>query len=127
MRSPATSSCAGWSAGVATGVRGDTERNAVPSSGDLLANILANQNAVGITAGERPMPAAGSGGPGLLALWVRIGARTGVLLPEVRHADGTGMKMPIYEYVCPACGRASRSCTASMARARRPARPAVAP
>ena len=44
------------------GVRGDTERTASRHLASLLANILANQNAIGVTAGERPMPAAGSGG-----------------------------------------------------------------
>lgn len=44
------------------GVRGDTERTASRQLATLQANILANQNAIGITAGERPMPAAGSGG-----------------------------------------------------------------
>ena len=44
------------------GVRGDTERTASRHLATLLANILANQNAIGVTATERPMPAAGSGG-----------------------------------------------------------------
>jgi hypothetical protein len=44
------------------GVRGDTERTASKLMASLVANILANQNAIGVTASERPMPAAGSGG-----------------------------------------------------------------
>ncbi len=44
------------------GVRGDTERIASRQLATLLANILANQNAIGVTATERPMPAAGAGG-----------------------------------------------------------------
>lgn len=44
------------------GVRGDTERTASRHLATLLANILANQNAIGVTAAERPMPAAKSGG-----------------------------------------------------------------
>lgn len=44
------------------GVRGDTERTASRHLATIQANILANQNAIGVTAGERPMPAAGSGG-----------------------------------------------------------------
>jgi hypothetical protein len=44
------------------GVRGDTERIASRALAGLLANVLANQNAIGVTASERPMPAAtGSG------------------------------------------------------------------
>lgn len=44
------------------GVRGDTERTASRHLATLLGNILANQNAIGVTASERPMPAARSGG-----------------------------------------------------------------
>jgi hypothetical protein len=44
------------------GVRGDTERTASRHLATILANIMANQDAIGVTAGERPMPAAGSGG-----------------------------------------------------------------
>jgi hypothetical protein len=44
------------------GVRGDTERTASRHLATLLANILANQNAIGLTAGERPIPAAKGGG-----------------------------------------------------------------
>lgn len=44
------------------GVRGDTDRTATKLLGSLLANILASQNAVGVTAVERPMPVSGSGG-----------------------------------------------------------------
>ena len=44
------------------GVRGDTDRTASKLMASLVANILANQNAIGVTASERPMPAARSGG-----------------------------------------------------------------
>ncbi len=44
------------------GVRGDTDRNGAKLLAGLLTNILANQYAMGLTAVERPMPAAGRGG-----------------------------------------------------------------
>jgi hypothetical protein len=44
------------------GVRGDTDRIAQRIVGGLLTNILANQFALGLTAVERPVPAAGRGG-----------------------------------------------------------------
>jgi hypothetical protein len=44
------------------GVRGDTDRIGAKLLAGLLTNILANQNAMGLTAVERPMPAAGRGG-----------------------------------------------------------------
>ena len=44
------------------GVRGDTDRIASRILGGLLTNILANQFALGLTAVERPVPAAGRGG-----------------------------------------------------------------
>lgn len=44
------------------GVRGDTERTASRHLATILANILAHQDAIGLTASERPMPAAGAGG-----------------------------------------------------------------
>ena len=44
------------------GVRGDTHRIASRILGGLLTNILANQHAMGLTAVERPVPAAGRGG-----------------------------------------------------------------
>ncbi len=44
------------------GVRGDTDRNASKLLAGLLTNILANQYAMGLTAIERPVPAAGRGG-----------------------------------------------------------------
>jgi len=44
------------------GVRGDTDRVGQRLLGGLLTNVLANQNAVGLTAIERPVPAAGRGG-----------------------------------------------------------------
>jgi hypothetical protein len=44
------------------GVRGDTDRNAGRLLGNLLTNILASHYARGLTAVERPVPAAGRGG-----------------------------------------------------------------
>jgi hypothetical protein len=44
------------------GVRGDTDRNAQRILGGILTNILANQHALGLTAVDRPVPAAGRGG-----------------------------------------------------------------
>jgi len=44
------------------GVRGDTDRIAQRILGGILTNILANQFALGLTAVERPVPAAGRGG-----------------------------------------------------------------
>jgi hypothetical protein len=44
------------------GVRGDTDRIGNKLLAGLLTNILANQHAVGLTAIERPVPAAGRGG-----------------------------------------------------------------
>ena len=44
------------------GVRGDTDRLAAKLLAGILTNILANQNALGLTAIERPVPAAGRGG-----------------------------------------------------------------
>ena len=44
------------------GVRGDTDRLGQRILGALLSNILANQHAMGLTAVERPVPAAGRGG-----------------------------------------------------------------
>ncbi len=44
------------------GVRGDTDRIGAKLLGGILTNILANQFALGLTAVERPMPAAGRGG-----------------------------------------------------------------
>jgi hypothetical protein len=44
------------------GVRGDTDRIGNKLLAGLLTNILANQHAVGLTAIERPGPAAGRGG-----------------------------------------------------------------
>jgi hypothetical protein len=49
----------GWGGG---GVRGDTDRIGNKLLASLLTNILANQHAVGLTAIERPVPAAGRGG-----------------------------------------------------------------
>jgi len=43
------------------GVRGDTDRLAAKLLAGILTNILANQNALGLTAIERPVPAAGRG------------------------------------------------------------------
>ena len=44
------------------GVRGDTDRNGSRILGSLLSTILANQYALGLTAVDRPVPAAGRGG-----------------------------------------------------------------
>jgi hypothetical protein len=44
------------------GVRGDTDRIGAKLLAGLLTNILANQHAMGLTAIERPVPAAGRGG-----------------------------------------------------------------
>jgi hypothetical protein len=44
------------------GVRGDTDRIGQRILGGILTNILANQNAMGLTAVDRPVPAAGRGG-----------------------------------------------------------------
>jgi hypothetical protein len=44
------------------GVRGDTDRIAAKLLSGILTNILANQHALGLTAIERPVPAAGRGG-----------------------------------------------------------------
>ena len=44
------------------GVRGDTDRNASKILASLLSNILASRFSLGLTAVERPVPAAGRGG-----------------------------------------------------------------
>ena len=44
------------------GVRGDTDRIGTKLLGGILSNILASQYALGLTAIERPVPAAGRGG-----------------------------------------------------------------
>ena len=44
------------------GVRGDTDRIGTRILGGLLGNVLASQYALGLTAIERPVPAAGRGG-----------------------------------------------------------------
>jgi hypothetical protein len=44
------------------GVRGDTDRVGAKLLAGLLTNVLANQYAMGLTAIDRPMPAAGRGG-----------------------------------------------------------------
>ena len=44
------------------GVRGDTDRIGARILGGILTNILANQHAMGLTAVDRPVPAAGRGG-----------------------------------------------------------------
>ncbi len=44
------------------GVRGDTDRIGARLLAGLLTNILANQHSMGLTAIERPVPAAGRGG-----------------------------------------------------------------
>jgi hypothetical protein len=52
-------SVVGWGG---KGVRGDTDRIASKLLSGILTNVLANQNALGLTAIERPVPAAGRGG-----------------------------------------------------------------
>ena len=49
----------GWGG---NGVRGDTDRIASKLLAGILTNVLANQYAMGLTAIERPVPAAGRGG-----------------------------------------------------------------
>lgn len=44
------------------GVRGDTDRIASKTLAGLLSNVLASQYAIGLTAVEKPVPAAGRGG-----------------------------------------------------------------
>lgn len=44
------------------GARGDTDRIATKLLGNLLSNVLASQYSLGLTAVERPVPAAGRGG-----------------------------------------------------------------
>ena len=44
------------------GVRGDTDRIASRILGGIMTNILASQYAMGLTAVDRPVPAAGRGG-----------------------------------------------------------------
>jgi hypothetical protein len=44
------------------GVRGDTDRIGAKLLAGILTNVLANQYSMGLTAVERPMPAAGRGG-----------------------------------------------------------------
>ena len=43
-------------------MRGDTDRIGSRILGGILGNILANQYAMGLTAVDRPVPAAGRGG-----------------------------------------------------------------
>jgi hypothetical protein len=52
-------SVVGWGG---KGVRGDTDRIATKLLAGILTNVLANQNALGLTAVDRPVPAAGRGG-----------------------------------------------------------------
>jgi hypothetical protein len=52
-------SVVGWGG---KGVRGDTDRNASKLLASLLTNVLASQFSMGLTAVERPVPAAGRGG-----------------------------------------------------------------
>jgi len=44
------------------GVRGDTDRAAQKTLAALLSNVLASQNAVGLSPVDRPMPSGGTGG-----------------------------------------------------------------
>jgi hypothetical protein len=52
-------SVVGWGG---KGVRGDTDRIATKLLAGILTNVLANQYALGLTAVDRPVPAAGRGG-----------------------------------------------------------------
>jgi hypothetical protein len=52
-------SVVGWGG---KGVRGDTDRIATKLLAGILTNVLANQYALGLTAIDRPVPAAGRGG-----------------------------------------------------------------
>jgi hypothetical protein len=52
-------SVVGWGG---KGVRGDTDRIAAKLLSGILTNVLANQYALGLTAVDRPVPAAGRGG-----------------------------------------------------------------
>ena len=52
-------SVVGWGG---KGVRGDTDRLAAKLLAGILTNVLANQHALGLTAVDRPVPAAGRGG-----------------------------------------------------------------
>ena len=52
-------SVVGWGG---KGVRGDTDRIATKLLAGILTNVLANQFALGLTAVDRPVPAAGRGG-----------------------------------------------------------------
>ena len=52
-------SVVGWGG---RGVRGDTDRIATKLLAGILTNVLANQYALGLTAVDRPVPAAGRGG-----------------------------------------------------------------
>jgi hypothetical protein len=52
-------SVVGWGG---KGVRGDTDRLAAKLLAGILTNVLANQYALGLTAVDRPVPAAGRGG-----------------------------------------------------------------
>ena len=72
----------GWHRG--KGVRGDTDRIGQRLLGGLLTNILASQFAMGLTAVERPVPAAGRGG--------LVGAHCGFASAHERA------------FYCPKCG-----------------------
>ena len=76
------------------GVRGDTDRIGAKLLGGILTNILANQYAMGLTAVERPMPGRRPWRPRVRPLRLRIGARAGVLLPQVRHAPAARLTPP---------------------------------
>jgi hypothetical protein len=54
-----TRAVVGWGG---RGVRGDTDRIGNKLLAGILTNVLANRNAIGLTAIERPVPAAGRGG-----------------------------------------------------------------
>ena len=92
------------------GVRGDTDR----IGAKLLGGHPQQHPGQPVRAGPDHDRAAGpgrrSGRPRLRPLRVRVGARAGVLLPEVRHAPPPRLSagdrpMPAYDYDCAACGR----------------------
>src|SRR4029453_4072346 len=79
------------------GVRGDTDRIGNKLVAGILTNILANRNAIGLTAIERPVPAAGRGG--------LVCAHCGFASAHERA------------FYCPKCGmRLLRGCLATPAR-----------
>ena len=92
------------------GVRGDTDRNAARLLAGLFNNVTADTHAIGTVSVERPIHGHEPWRTGLRPLRVRLRARTGLLLPQVRHADAArltgapGGHVPFYDYVCANCG-----------------------